>query len=199
MQIIKRNTVLCVFGMKGSGKSFLVKDIVLDYPRVIAIDNIGEYNLEIVQGREQSIRRIVQASREESYRLAIRTNSVEEDLQIIKLVGTLANMLLVVEETSKYVTSNYMPEPIEALIRYGRHRAISQIYMARRPSEISRELTANADGIIVFRTQEPRDVAYMRTFIGDRADKLGTLPEYVPSFHGYANLEKMPLSVIERV
>jgi DNA helicase HerA-like ATPase len=183
--------------MKGSGKSFLVQDIVRDYHRVIAIDSMGEYENEIIVGLEAGVRRIVQASREREFRISLRTDSVEQDLQLMKVAGTLSSFLIVVEETSKYVSAYGMPEPIENMIRYGRHRDISQIYMARRPSEINRDLTANADVIVTFREQEPRDVAYLRGFMGAQAFKVPNLPEYHCEVWG--TVEKMPLSVIERM
>lgn len=199
VRILKRNLVGCIFGMKGSGKSFVSKEIVQEYPRVIAIDNIGEYPLEVIQGFDASVRRVVQASHEAEFRLAIRTESVEKDLEIIKLVGTMHSLLLVTEETSKYVNAGYMPEPIENLIRYGRHRDISQIYISRRPSEITRDLTANADFIAIFRTQEPRDIAYMRSFMGDRALNLPNLAEYEMAVHISGDAGKLPLSILERI
>lgn len=199
VRIIKRNLVGCIFGMKGSGKSFLTKEIVQEYPRVIAIDNIGEYPLEVSQGFEASVKRIVQASRQSTFRIAVRTESVEKDLEIIKLVGTMQSLLLVVEETSKYVNAVWMPEPIENLIRYGRHRDISQIYLARRPSEIARDLTANADFIATFRAQEPRDIAYLRSFMGERAYDVPRLGEYEMAVHISGDAGKLPLSILERI
>lgn len=195
----KRNLVACVFGMKGCGKSFLVKDTIIDYNRIITIDNIGEYHeLEIVNGFDNCVRRITQASRESEFRIACRAESVEHDLQLIRLAGTMQSFLLVVEETSKYVSSAGMPEPIESLIRYGRHRDISQIYISRRPSEINRELTANADVIVTFRTQEPRDIAYMRSFMGERAYNLPRLSEYECAVV-WNGSDMLPLSIMERM
>lgn len=183
--------------MKGSGKSFLVKDIVRDYSRVIVIDSMGEYENEIITGFEACVKRVAQASHEPEFRISLRTDSVEHDLQLMKVAGTLPSFLLVVEETSKYVSAYGMPEPIENLIRYGRHRDISQIYMARRPSEINRDLTANADVIVTFREQEPRDVTYLRSFMGASAYRVPNLRDY--EIEVFGTVEKMPLSVLERM
>ena len=51
----------------------------------------------------------------------------------------------------------------------------------RRPAEISRNITAGANKIFVFQTQEPRDIDYFEsTVLGSEAEKLINLAQ----FHG---------------
>ena len=196
--MIKDNTIICIFGMKGGGKSFLTKQIIDEYKRVIIIDNQQEYdNAEVVEGYRACIERTVQASKEKKFKISLRADSNEQDLELIRLASTIQNQLLVLEEASKYVSHSGMPDEIARLIRFGRHDAISQIYLARRASELHRDITANADIIISFHQHEPRDVLYLRDFMGKRANKVRRLKKY--KFIAYGKKSKAPAIVLERL
>jgi DNA helicase HerA-like ATPase len=74
-----------------------------------------------------------------------------------------------------------MDAGVENLIRYGRHQDVELIGISRRPAEVNRDLTANANEIYIFRTHEPRDIAYFREILGsDVADSLPSLPKFTP-------------------
>ena len=195
---IKDNTVFCIFGMKGSGKSFLTKQIINEYPRAIIIDNQQEYdNAKVINGYRESIKALVEASKSRRFKLSLRATSLEEDLELINLASTIPNQLMVLEEASKYVSHAGMPREIQHLIRFGRHDCISQIYLARRASELHRDITANADIIISFHQHEPRDIAYLRDFMGKKAERARTLQRY--EFIAYGKRSKAPLIVLERL
>lgn len=196
----KDNTIISFFGKKGSGKSFLVKECLEESFRHIIVDNLGEYSArEVYTDLPNAVNRMIQISKTnpKRYSIAFRFQTVEEDLKAIEIASTLSNFLIVIEETSKYVNSHSMPPAIESLIRYGRHSCISQFYLARRPSEINRELTANSDAIITFKQQEPRDVAYLKTFMGEKAFNVPHLGLY--EIEVYGDLHKVPLAVLNRI
>ncbi len=76
------------------------------------------------------------------------------------------------------------------LIRYGRNRNIDLLTGCRRPAEISRNITAGANRIYAFRTQEPRDIEYFRaTVFGDRAFELMEVEPYSGLYVDYDLLE----------
>jgi len=59
----------------------------------------------------------------------------------------------------------------------------------RRPAEISRNITAGANRLYLFRTQEPRDIEYFRSIIGDRAFELMDVPQYSGLYLDYDSQE----------
>lgn len=76
------------------------------------------------------------------------------------------------------------------LVRYGRNRNIDLLTGCRRPAEISRNITAGANRIFAFRTQEPRDVEYFRsTVFGDRAFEMMEVEPYSGLYVDYDLLE----------
>lgn len=191
------NDVFAFFGRKGSGKSYLVKQVIREYPRVIVIDSLAEYDkgFDVFEGKRDCITAMRDVSDQPKYRLALRCLPVEDNLELIDYMYEFPGALIVVEETSLYTKSNFLPEPIAKLVRYGRHREIDQFYIARRPSEVARDITAMADLVVSFQQREPRDVKYLRETAGDTADLVQHLPKYKCMVWG--DLSKIPLAVME--
>lgn len=193
----RKNWIASIFGRKGSGKSYLAKEIAREEPRVIAIDNVGEYDgMHVVEGFEECVRALVAAEKYATFKLAFRTKSIAADLALINLVAKMVKVTLIVEETSKYVSHSYLPEEIEQLVRYGRHQAVNQVYLARRPSEIHRDLTAQSDSITTFVQHEPRDIRYLESFMGQEAYRAPSLAQYQALVYG--DEDKMPYAILAR-
>jgi len=166
-------------------------------PRVIAIDNLGEYNdLHVITGYRESIDAVAKCESLGKFQLALRTSSVEEDLELMELVRHLSHFLLIVEEASRYVSTAYLPEPLEYLIRFGRHRAIDQIYLARRATELHRDITAQSDYIVSFRQHEFADVKRLEHDMGEIALSAKDLPKFECIVYGEDTA--LPWPVLER-
>lgn len=200
------NSITCVFGRKGSGKTTLVQEIIREFPRVFVIDSLAEYDkgFSVVDGKRSSIEAMRDTMEEADlfgrshrprFRLSLRVLDVLENLELMDYAFEFPGTLIVVEETSLYTKSHFLPTEIAKLVRYGRHRSIDQIYVARRPSEVSRDLTAQADLIVSFQQQEPRDIKYLRDVAGEEAEQVKHLPKYKPMAFG--DLSKMPLAVMK--
>jgi DNA helicase HerA-like ATPase len=203
-----QNTVTVLVGRKGTGKSTLVSEIIAERPCVWVIDSMGEYDekrgkCEVIfwDEDESSPDRVLASSRKREFRLSIRALGTDDNLDAMRLCYALAeerrNSLLVVEETSLYVSPVSLPDEIAALVRYGRHRELDLVFVARRPAELHRDLTANADCLVTFQTQEPRDLDYLRVYYGDEAYSLARLPPYHIKVFG--DLNKAPDAVLERL
>jgi hypothetical protein len=191
------NYINSIFGRKGGGKTFLAKEIAETEPRVIAIDNMGQFsNIQVVSGFDSCIKAIQSCQNLETFRFALQTTSEQEDLALIDLAYYLDKFTIIIDETSKYVSSSYLPREFEQLIRYGRHGAINQVYMSRRPAEIHRELSSQSDVIVSFHQFEERDVQYLRNFMGDDADMTRHLGQY--EILTYGPESKMPIPILNR-
>jgi len=60
------------------------------------------------------------------------------------------------------------------LVNFGRNKGISLICTAKRPAQVNRELTAQADIIVSFRQDEPLDIEYLQDFCGKDVGRLVT-------------------------
>jgi len=179
------NRVRVIFGRKGSGKSYYIKGRVRREPRLIVWDLLSEYaglysdrplrdatlvysaaQLADLAGRRPLGRVVVQAPREEAP-------------LVFRFARRAGDLTLVVDEVNLYCSpSGADPELLE-LLRLGRHARLDLYLAARRPAEVHRDVTAQADEITVFRTTESRDLDYFSRLAGqDFADRLTTLPRW---------------------
>lgn len=193
------NTIIFVAGRKGSGKTTLVRAIADESPRVFLLDTLGtegEPDFRIVNGLHDCVDAIVRAADEPRFRISLRCPSTDDLLSLVPVIETVPDCLLIVDEASFYCSPNYLPDELSSVLRYGRHNRISQIYVARRPSEIHREVSAAADLVVTFQHHEPRDLAYFRALGGEEfSEKVRALPRFRAAVIG--DLEKAPLAVIE--
>lgn len=88
----------------------------------------------------------------------------------------IGDVLIVVDEIDQY----YKDSPgLQRAVRYGRNRGISILATCRRPAEISRDVTANLTGLRLFRTDEPRDLDYLKHFsMGSLAARAAELDRF---------------------
>ena len=146
--------------------------------RVIVFDPLGEYDGE----RFDNLCSLLRYARGRKRFFAVyRPRDARAEFPwLARIAFELGGLCLVAEEISWAISPAKMPVEIEALIRYGRHRDVELLGISRRPAEVNRDLTANANEVYIFRTHEPRDIKYFRDVIGSVADTLPNLPAFTP-------------------
>lgn len=160
-----KNLIVSVFGRKGSGKTELTHKMLREYPRVIAFDTVAQYGEDrgfiVVHGREAGARALERIEHKAEFRIALRADETEDLLALMEVAYAFEDVLVVVDETPWYCTPQKLPRELSMLVRLGRHRRISQFYVAQRPSEIHRSITAQSDIIASFVQREQRDVQWL--------------------------------------
>lgn len=179
--------LICVFGMRGSGKTSLIRGN-LDKFRgpVVNLDLLGNYtNQEYIQceSLSEAVRCVVHYVKSENKSelqkiINLKTNDPDEAIDYMSAVlWEAAGGTLVLDEADGFNDSN--APCFDNLIRYGRNHNVDVITGCRRPYEISRNITAGANKIYIFRTNEPRDIDYFKsTVLGEKALELRKLPKY---------------------
>ena len=179
-----------IFGKRGSGKTTLIAGNLNEFPApVIVVDILGNFANDDHDQTESLQESIYLA---ENYYLnpkeqnpIIILQTPDPDLAVEFISATLWELAekyghggtLVLDEVDSISYSK--GSCFDQLIRYGRNKGINLITGCRRPAEISRNITAGANKIYIFQTQEPRDVEYFeKTLLGDRAEKLMSLKKH---------------------
>lgn len=202
------NLIATILGRKGMGKSFLTAQIINQENRVIILDTMGEKKYQnqrtrIVWGRDAGIRAMAAAAKERRFRLSLRGLDAQGMLDALEMAYEIEDHMIVTEEASMICRASYLPDQMAQLVRYGRHRRISQLYIARRPSELPRDLTAQSDLIVTLQQREFADIKYLRAAGFDERELLAlrALPD--DKARGYilvhGDLSSAPLPVIEQL
>lgn len=178
---MSENTITTILGRKGMGKTTLAVELMRGEPRVIVLDTMGGYGGivdQVVWGRDEAIEAMREAAKQRRFRLALRVYEQDEWLDLLAMAWELEDYLLVIEETSLVCGfPPFLHSEIAKLVQFGRHRRISLIFIARRPTEIPRDLTSQSDHVVTFQQTEPRDLVYLRALGFDPALVAG-LPKY---------------------
>lgn len=165
----KKNLIRCVFGRKGSGKSFLVKQALQQVEHFIVWDPMCEYHEDdngapLFDGaRVYTDLNVFVAELAKSERLGrvVLQCPRYQFPALCALVFEIGDHTLVVDEIDQHCTSSHAVEELLELFRRGRHARVNVICIAARPAIVPKDLTYASDDIVYFQTNEPRDLAFI--------------------------------------
>ncbi len=146
--------ITLVFGKRGSGKTYLVKKLIRDLYSAVVADVFNEYAPLPLAKTPQDI--------VDNRKIRVMMDSENAENLFLETISHLKNRTIVIEEIDRFCSPYWIEPRLDRLVRYGRHKNISIIGVSRRPVEIHRNLTANANEIISFRMIEPNDLKYFR-------------------------------------
>lgn len=181
------------FGKRGSGKTTVIRGTIkYCRPPVVIIDILGNFD-EFTMNKagigsiqvdkiSDAINFLEKYSKKEVETKVVVLKTSDPDLAVDFMSAALWENhggTLVLDEVDGFSFAN--APCFDQLVRYGRNRDVDLITGCRRPAEVSRNITAGANKIFVFQTQEPRDIDYFQsTVLGQEAEKLINIPK----FHG---------------
>jgi len=188
--------LVCFFGKRGSGKTTAIRGNLENCKGpVVVLDILGNFDdPSYIQTKtiDECIRNIqfyLKASPEEKRKMQkiIVLQAANPDAAVDYVSAVLYEAhggTLVLDEADGFNETN--APCFDQLVRYGRNRGVDLITGCRRPAEISRNITAGANRIFIFQTQEPRDVDYFEsTVLGEKAQDLMKIPKYHGIFVDY--------------
>ncbi|MBA7519572.1 hypothetical protein ES705_11651 [subsurface metagenome] len=175
-----KNEVLFISGQRGSGKSYWTKRYLAKIPRAIIYDALSEYDADKTFYDVEDLVDFLIADRARPSFFSVSLDSIYESDFPVFCRAALAceNVHIVIEEIDLFSSPTYTPPELLKLLKYGRHWGIQIIGISRRPAEVSRHFTANANRFVVFYQHEPRDLAYFRSIVGSEADKIQQLTDH---------------------
>ena len=163
------------------GKTVKALNLIADCPRVVIFDTLGhDYSDGVVFYDLPAMVVFWYKVYRRRFRLIYRpTNDVEEFDQVCDLAYKCGNLALVAEELDLFCPPRQLTPGIRHILKRGRHADITFIGVTQRPYGIDRTVTALANEVYVFKTDEPRDIKYLCERLGDGiAAKLAALQPY---------------------
>ena len=155
--------IIYVCGKKGFGKTTFVKrHIVPKWNRIVVLDSLGFEYPYLSANNFSDYCTLVKSNITKPYFRIAYTPFDKMETEFFKLCLVMSSCLIVIEETDLYCTTSQIEPSLDRLVRYGRHRNLDLVFLSRRPAEVHRNITAQADVIISFRQTEPRDLEYFK-------------------------------------
>lgn len=157
-----QNVIVGVAGMKGHGKSTYLRNMLQDEPALALVDTLGEHSAwcEPFPSPLLEDQVLFLAGPPPSFRHSFvlpAGKELEPHFNFLCRAAYISGgMTVAVEEVDYFSSSGSDAEGLELLIRYGRHRGVNLVWVARNLVEVSRRLTSQTDAYVLFRTQEPR-------------------------------------------
>lgn len=172
----RENKITFIVGRKGSGKSCLAASLVSEADKRIILDPMFEHKGGILVTDFDSLVEYTDRLRLHRYAVVFRSmEPIETDLLVALLTEGDPNMpplpgvTIFIDEIDKLCDARVISEGLKRLVNYGRHYRVSLIAASRRPRQVHRDITANADRILIGQSQEPRDLEYLAEFVGETA------------------------------
>lgn len=178
----RRNEIIFVSGQRGSGKTFWTRRFCEEHVRIMIFDPMSEYRSAATHSYSE-LEPFLEYMRRASKRSVVDVSfdpldTLECFRFFCRCALALGNVYVVIEEVDLFCRPSIMPKELEALIKYGRHKGVNLVAIARRPAEVGRLLTSQATRYVIFNQIEPKDIAYWRSILGDLAHDIPALARY---------------------
>jgi DNA helicase HerA-like ATPase len=195
--MLKRK-IVGVFGIQGMGKTTYIKQITKNLDRVLFVDTLEEFNYTTITNPKELIEYLKDRIKFKIEYVNIDDSDVDALEKVsIALKAYVQEMLkkyeididitLVVDEVDIYSNSHFIAHHFSEVIRRGRHYNTNLIYATRRPHEAPRLATSQSNAFVIFKTIEPSDINFFKSFIGDYANEIPNLQRFE---YLYCNLDE---------
>lgn len=175
----RKNQISVILGKKGYGKTSYVVSQTNDLTRLIIFDYNREYQKGKIISTPQELIEQARLNLGGMFRLIYRPDiniDIDDHFHFFsEICFRVQNYTLAIEEIDLVSSAGVMPSGLKKIINYGRHNAINLLAISRRAHMVPRDLTANADLIVSFNQQEPRDVKYLTDYMGEAGEKVRDL------------------------
>ena len=161
-----RSKRFCIFGLQGSGKSYLARRLISAEPAHFVYDPMHEHsgcNRYLATHRQYSPEALA-----------------ELDLLVRRVViGSGKVRLFLLDEASRYCPNRRpLPDSIAELNDLQRHYDIALGFIARRPVQLHTDLVELAHFLFVFSLRGKNDLAYLDSLASGLADAVASLERY---------------------
>jgi len=151
----------CVFGPRGSGKSWLLESVLDSVENHIVYDPMGDH-----RGYRQYIPR--------------DRSSVQELSDLVRhVIIPTRTTLFCIDEANKYIIPRKrLPPGIDDLLDFNRHFQISFGCVSRRPVQFHADLVELSDVLFIFGLHGKNDYQYLEDLHRGLGDAVRSLPKY---------------------
>lgn len=168
-------------GIRGTGKSTKVKELLAERKRVFIFDTLGEYTQGIIIEDIKTLSDTWLKVYDKNFRIIYQPiNPVEDFALICDLIFECGDICFCVEEIDTFLSLNPVGLDREFLqiVQRGRHKNIELIGVTQRPYAMPAILRSQCKRLISFRQFEQRDVDWLAGLMGNDAKNIPALVQF---------------------
>jgi len=159
----QHNLIVGCVGVKGSGKSHKLREMIPFAPRAVVVDpamDHFDYIPNKFRKPEEVFTFLEWSKGQKSFACAYCPEEPlgERVADVVPALLERGNLLVTIDEIPEVCDGGKVPKRIRYLIRVGRHAGIDIAYTGQRFAEIARTVTSQTDVFILFRQSEPLDL-----------------------------------------
>ena len=181
-----KNLIISVFGKKGSGKSYFVKNrLIPKFKRLIIFDTQNEYDYNLNSSDLSNIMSIPNHTvstnynelmtnlnynyKQDSFINILQVSDIDVMTKVLDPIFKAGYFTIVIEEMH-VLDSALKKNTLFRMFMEGRHRFINIISTSQRFSSVSRNLTSQSDIIACFKQTEKRDIQFVEHYTDDASE-----------------------------
>tara|TARA_Y100000310_G_scaffold345758_1_gene469373 strand:- start:8818 stop:9480 length:663 start_codon:yes stop_codon:yes gene_type:complete len=186
----KSNYIIGNFGLPNQGKTYLTTKVLIpQIPRYFIFDVNEEYGDKIkgcIQCKSfdalvdyvQKMKNPVTDYFKIAYSGFSNTEKAyEEDVEnLLELLQVFGNLTIIVEESTLFQNSNKIPFQLFNIVERGRHKDISLIIIARRPTNSNRRITGLRTGAFIYKLIDPHSLKFFDELTTEQQEQIPKLP-----------------------
>ena len=188
--------VTIIFGIRGSGKSTLSRQLSSAYPRRVVVDPLSEWtgdspDTRIVVGFEAFAQAYADLFSRDRWTLVYQFDPETSDedqraefnavLRSLYFSGRQSGVgaCVVIEEVHTFATPHTMEHWLRQIVLTGRHAHLAVVASTQRPASVNKALVSQAAHVFTGQLFESRDVKYLEeTLSSDIAARAAMLPKF---------------------
>jgi len=196
--------VTLIVGRTQQGKSTLaLKLAVQEFPRIVILDSARTRVFDQVAPagqfstwKQMATWLMSDAAKAPRWCIALRSKDPEDYAALLRASEHFRGVLILMDETHKLCRMEGVQEPLELVAltgaHYGNGAGVWLYMLSQRPTSVPINVRSQADRIITFRQQEPRDRDWLVNWgtTQEFADRVGQLPDHAYLIYPTAEEEK---------
>lgn len=199
----KARFVGTILGKQGSGKSHLAEEKIIKLLKansskpIFILDTMDEYG-SYESGKAYGVcyynmyslkKHLIEVNKNLTGVHVLKADNDSDCENFFKLFTKVKQpCTIIIEEASKFCNPYSINDDLDNILNYGRHWEQDIIFLARRPAELHRSVTAQSDFIISFVQTESRDINSLKKSY----DIAEYLPMLIEEDYEYVVLGKLP-------
>ena len=182
---IEKTKTVGILGQKGTGKTYLTREIAEVIPKnVVLFDTIGVvkpkgtrmYEVDLKQFEKQAVA-FSQITQKTHHNIGLDLSRLTKDeivefTQLYLSITTMKNKCIIIDEMADYTPQiGESSKELERLVRHGRNFGNTFIFNTQRPAYLTKNVLNLIDVVVFFRLVWQRDIEVVKDVLNNLGKK----------------------------